>query len=96
MGVLPREGCTRSGTRLRMRGISYSRLESQVYLLDQWPQHKLPFGDAGMRNLEPSLVVLMSLNLTRVEYDVVVEEDVEVDDSRAVAEGLLSAERLFD
>lgn len=49
-----------------------------------------------MRDLERPLVVLVPFSLTRVKYDIIVEQDVEIDDSRAVAESLFPSERLLD
>lgn len=76
------------------RGVSGERATRREDVLGERTKNKLALGDTGMRDLEPQLQVVRRI-VARVVDQVVVEEDVEVDHSRAVAERLLAPEGVF-
>lgn len=74
----------------------------KVDLLDQRLEDKLPLLDRLMRHLEPPLILVVPLLLLvvvapRVEHEVVVQEEVEVDHARTVPERAeIATEFCFD
>lgn len=62
--------------------------------LGQRTKNEFAFCDAGVGDLEPQLGVVRGI-IARVVDQVIVEEDVEIDHSGAVAEGLLAPEDVF-